>query len=146
MEDKGPSLKDKLDQMNEHIASTEAAAIRWGTQKPKSKKQVDWGEELIKLEATKTEARALEDKLAALEAGSLGVVATLLRMPTATMGDCSFVGAVWCNADELRPSNVKCLVHFTHIHVKFRKKAGLLSLRIQTEYHKSKAQPKVDRK
>ena len=50
------------------------------------------------VEAIKTQARALERKLAAMEAGSLAVVATLLRMQSAKARSCARRLACCCFA------------------------------------------------
>ena len=114
--DKGPSLKNKLDREVNHIMLTEAAG-----------RQV--------LETDRAKVKALEQELAAVTGSELSLVAKLLRLKMATIEGCKFVGGMYLDADEPYPDDVTCSVHFTKVVAKFRKKAGILSLRIQTEFH-----------
>ena len=114
--DKGPSLKNKLDREVSHIMLTEAAG-----------RQV--------LETDRAKVKALEQELAAVTGSELSLVAKLLRLKTATIEGCKFVGGMYLHADEPYPDDATCSVHFTKVVAKFRKKAGILSLRIQTEFH-----------
>jgi len=52
-------------------------------------------------------------------------------------------GGMYMPASMPYPNDLKCSAHFTRLEAKFRKKAGVLSLRIQSEYHQSERRSKA---